>query len=147
MLKTRTLTATLVLLLLPIAAAAQKRQACCPHYDLDAEKTIIGVVESYKHVRTAGARHSVAVLEGEDGIRYELRLGPTGFTKKAGIALESGDRVKVVCAPLKADWKPALNGLVQAVVRRIEVGGEQYLLRNAEGRPLWSAAAGGRRPT
>jgi hypothetical protein len=134
--------ALVVLLLLPVAAVqAQKRQACCPHYELDAEKTIAGVVESYDHPRSATGKHSVAVVEGKDGVRYELRLGPAGFAKKTGISLEKGDEVKVVCAPLKPDWKPGPTGLVQAVVRQIEVDGEQYELRNAEGRPLWSQAA------
>lgn len=125
--------------------SGQKSETCCPHYAIETEKTLEGTVESFETPRAPGGRHTIAILESADGVRYELRLGPWDFVKTTGLSLEAGDEVSVVAAPLEPEWKPSASGVVQAVVRNLSKDGTQYRLRDDEGRPLWSRSAGGRR--
>ena len=79
------------LLVLPAGLAAQKRQACCPHYELEAEKTMMGCRRELRvPARPGGAAQR---RRGRGGGRHPVRApARTGEVREEDRPLDDGRR-------------------------------------------------------
>jgi hypothetical protein len=110
-------------------------------YDVKAETTVKGTVESVETVSGPGARgrrslggtHLVVKTEKE---ALAVHVGPTAYLAEQKIAVAKGDAVEILGS------RSTINGEPVLIARQIRKGGATWTLRDASGRPLWS---GGRR--
>jgi hypothetical protein len=123
-----------------LAQPGQGRRQGTPVYDTKTEATLNGTIEAVETIEPAGrsGRRSV----GGTHLTFktatetlEVHLGPTGFLKEKKIAVAKGDEIELLGSRVSIDGEPVI------LVREIKKGTETWTLRDASGRPLWSARA------
>ncbi len=108
--------AFLVLIILAVCYKGDLARAQC----LPQEKVLI-------KGRLVEIKHPIAVVIGDDGKRYPVRLGPYWYWKKRGYKLRSGERVHIL--GLKK------GKLIFPII--IKTKGQKFLIRDECGIPLW----------
>ena len=106
-------------------------------YDVKAETTITGTVESVENITGAGGRgrrgmggtHLVVKTEKES---VAVHVGPTAYLAEKGITLAKGDSLEILGSRVTVDNEAVL------IVRQIKKGDKTWTLRDASGRPAWS---------
>lgn len=131
-------------LLMVCNAAWAQKQACCPKYEVSAEKVIKGMIEEV--VEKIGQAHvrglHLMVRAGEDVTDgkqlYDVHVGPLRYVDKQGFKFAAGDLVEIICAPVHA-WPGEGEDLevLEVVAREVRLGDEVIHLRAEDGRPLW----------
>jgi hypothetical protein len=119
------------LLLLTLVAVAQKSTG--PKYDPASETTLKGVVDDVKEVPNsfAGEAGVHVLLKTSDGI-IEVLIAPVGFLKDMDITFAKGEELKIIGAKVNKDG----NALVLA--REITQNGNEFVVRDKQGVPVWS---------
>lgn len=120
-----------------MAQTTPSGQRGSPMYDLKAETTITGTVESVDTMngmegqgrRSMGGTHLVVKTESET---IEVHVGPTAYLIEKGIRLAKGDMLEIVGSRVIIDKEPVV------IAKQIKKGDNTWTLRDASGRPLWS---------
>jgi hypothetical protein len=108
-----------------------------PRYDVKAETTITGTVESVENITGTGGRgrrgmggtHLVVKTEKDS---VEVHVGPTAYLAEKGITLAKGDRLEILGSRVTIDDETVL------IARQITKAGNTWTLRDGSGRPAWS---------
>ncbi len=125
------------------AALAQGRPANAPRYDLKTEVTLNGSVEAVEPVTPAGSGRGWRGLGGthitlrtESAEAVQVHLGPTAYLAEQQLAVQMGDRVRVVGSRI------TLDGDSVVIAREVTKGGRTWTLRDGSGLPLWRGGRG-----
>jgi hypothetical protein len=108
-----------------------------PMYDVKAETTITGTVESLENITGTGGRgrrgmggtHLVLRIDKET---VEVHVGPTAYLAEKGLTIAKGDRLEILGSQVTVDKESVL------IARQIKKGDKTWTLRDASGRPAWS---------
>jgi hypothetical protein len=122
--------------LLPVSPAVAQHpggMARMPMYDTKTEVTLKGTVDDVMTMSGMGpgmmpGMHLMLKTEKET---LEVHLGPTAFLTEKKVDLKKGDAIEVVGARVKIGDSDAL------LAREIRKGEASWVLRDANGRPLW----------
>lgn len=123
-----------------VSAGAQSAPAGrqgSPNYDVKAETTITGTVESLENItgtggrggRAPGGTHLVVKTKKES---VEVHVGPTAYLAERGITLAKGETLEILGSRVTVDTETVL------IARQIKKGDNTWTLRDASGRPAWS---------
>lgn len=120
-----------------LAQTPQPGRQGSPNYDVKAETTITGTVETVETIAGSGGRG----LQGQGGTHLvvktgteslEVHVGPTAYLAEKQIAITKGDAVEILGSRVTIDGEPVL------LARQIRKGDDTWTLRDASGRPLWA---------
>lgn len=125
--------AALLLVALPLAAQPAPRRGPMPMYDLDAEITLRGTVESLEEVEAPNGGKGIHLKLSVEGRSRDIHVGPAAFLQQEGFAFTVGDELEVTAAPCPMDDEGEA-----LMPRRIVHGDETLVLRDERGVPLWS---------
>ena len=123
-----------------LAHSGQGRRQGPPVYDTKTEVTLRGTIEAVETIDPAGrsGRYSL----GGTHLTFktatetlEVHLGPTAFLKEKKVALAKGDEIELLGSRVTLDGEQVI------LVREVRKGTDTWTLRDASGRPLWSARA------
>jgi hypothetical protein len=129
--------AALVVGVMSIASAQTGRRGS-PMYEVKTETTITGTVESIETITGPGGRGrrglggTHLIVKTKAGT-VEVHVGPTAYVTEHKITLAKGDTVEILGSRVTIDDEPVL------LARQITKGTDEWTLRDASGRPLWSA--------
>jgi hypothetical protein len=119
-------------LMLTAVAFAQKKPAGL-RYDPASETTLKGVVDDVKEVPNSFAGESGlhVMLKTSDGT-VEVQVAPVSFLKDMEITFAKGEELKIIGAKVIKDGSPLV------LARDITRNGNEFVLRDKEGAPVWT---------
>jgi hypothetical protein len=121
----------LCLLLVPVAAAAQKPAG--PKYDVATETTLKGVVEEVKEVpNSCLGETGVHVILKTDTGPVEVQIAPVDFLKFMEVTFAKGDQLQIVGSKVTVADSP----LVMA--RSVTRNNNEVVVRDKQGAPVWT---------
>jgi DNA/RNA endonuclease YhcR with UshA esterase domain len=123
-----------LLLLAAWASAAQKpANGAVPKYDRSTEAVFKGTVEEVKDRQcpVSGGRGSHLILKLADGSSIEVHLSLTRFVNQYELTFQKGDALEVTGVKVK------FEGVDTIFARKIKRGGDEFLFRDNDGKPLW----------
>jgi hypothetical protein len=115
------------------ASATQAGKEAIPQYNPAQEKTFVGTVDEVRdrECPVSGGMGSHVVLKLEDGQTIEVHLAKSSFVKRYDLKLAKGERVEVMGVKVK------FEGVDTIFAREIERGGDLYMFRDTNGKPIW----------
>ncbi len=128
----------IVLLVTATALWGQKSASLGPKYNLANETTIKGTVEDLKVV--PGAMEGIHLVVKTDTETLLVHVAPEKFLKEMDSQFAKGDQVEVVGSKIKAE-----DGTDELLARQIVKSGNQLLLRDKKGIPIWALWSPGRK--
>ncbi len=128
----------IVLLVTATALWGQKSASLGPKYNLANETTIKGTVEDLKVV--PGAMEGIHLVVKTDTETLLVHVAPEKFLKEMDSQFAKGDQVEVVGSKIKAE-----DGTDELLARQIVKSGNQLLLRDKKGTPIWALWSPGRK--
>lgn len=102
-----------------------------PKYDVANETKIEGTVEDIKVV--PGALEGVHLLLKSGTETLFVHVAPDKFLKEMDSEFAKGDQVQVVACKIKAE-----DGSDEYLARQVTKNGNQLLLRDNKGKPIWA---------
>ena len=134
---TTVLALTVLILFVPVTAAAQTALPASPKYNLATETLIKGKVVSIhdRQCPVSGTIGSHFMLEAADGTVYEVHLAPSKFVKTFDMLFSPGNSVEVLGDKLVFQGKNAI--LAREIKRGHGQGFETFVFRDKKGNPLW----------
>lgn len=97
--------------------------------DVELEGTITRV---NRDSEVGGGEHISVVVEGEDGARHMVVLGPSWYVMGGNAAPMRGDEVSIM------GYRPARSGNDRVIAREATIDGESIALRSDDGTAEWS---------
>lgn len=98
-------------------------------WDKDEVVKVSGTIKS--------VNHPVAVINGNDGKEYELRMGPVWFWKNNDYKLQTGEKIEISGEIENDNGKSYLYPFV------INQNGKEITLADEDGVPVWSRGGRG----
>lgn len=126
----KTLFALSVILLLAVSAIAQKPAA---KYDSGSEATIKGTVQEVREVPKScmGETGLHLILTTEAGA-LEVQIAPVEFLKVMDVTFAKGEKLDIIGS------KVTLDGTPLVLARQINQNGNQIVVRDKKGEPVWT---------
>lgn len=122
----------MLLLVTAILASAQGGAPGTRNYDPKTETTVSGTVQQVQqHPGQRGGTGTDLVIQTQHGA-VNVYLGPTAFLSQQGFAFAKGDTLEVTGS------KVTRNGQEGIIAREVKQSGETLVLRDANGKPVWS---------
>ena len=128
----------IVLLVTATALWGQKSANLGPKYNLANETTIKGTVEDLKVV--PGAMEGIHLVLKNETETILVHVAPEKFLKEMDSQFAKGDQVEVIGSKIKAE-----DGTDELLARQIVKSGNQLLLRDKKGTPIWALWSPGRK--
>lgn len=128
----------IVLLVTATALWGQKSASLGPKYNLASETTIKGTVEDLKVV--PGAMEGIHLLLKNDAETILVHVAPEKFLKEMDSQFAKGDQLEVIGSKIKAE-----DGTDELLARQIVKSGNQLLLRDKKGTPIWALWSPGKK--
>ena len=128
----------IVLLVTATALWGQKSGSLGPKYNLANETTIKGTVEDLKVV--PGAMEGIHLVVKNETETILVHVAPEKFLKEMDSQFAKGDQVEVMGSKIKAE-----DGTDELLARQIVKSGNQLLLRDKKGTPIWALWSPGRK--
>jgi hypothetical protein len=121
------LAAALIFLFSPTVVSAPLDKPNAPPYDVDNERTFVGMV-----ARSAHAVEGVMYLSLQmPNSTMEVEIGPRGFIENSGFALKIGENVTVIGVPA------TVGGREVVLAREISCSRATFAIRDRNGIPMW----------
>jgi hypothetical protein len=109
----------------------QDEVCCWSHYDVDAERSVVGVVERIDERAQLGRMGVHLDLRTDEEI-VTIHVAPWSFLREIGLSsIARGDRLEIVGAPVRSAPTPTV------LAREIKMNDHTFTLRNKQGQPLW----------
>jgi DNA/RNA endonuclease YhcR with UshA esterase domain len=124
----------LTVFLTSLLAAAQKPASePVPKYDKSTEAVFKGTVEEIRNRQcpVTGGMGSHLILRQNDGSLIEVHLALTKFIRQYDLVFQQGDVLEVTGVKVK------FEGVDTIFARKIKRGGDEFLFRDNDGKPLW----------
>jgi hypothetical protein len=104
-----------------------------PKYDPKTEAVFKGTVQEVtdRQCPVSGGMGSHVVLKLEDGTTIEVHLATTKFVKEYELVFNVGDQLEVTGS------KVVLEGVETIFAREVKRGGDVYVFRDKDGKPVW----------
>jgi hypothetical protein len=113
--------------------ASQHSGSAVPKYDSAQERSFTGSVENFSdhECPVSGGLGSHVTIKLESGQTIEVHLARSSFVKRYDLKLAKGERVEVIGVKLK------FEGVDTIFAREIKRGGDLYMFRDTNGKPIW----------
>jgi len=121
-------------ILLASTAQAQVRQGTHAHpygYAPTREVTIHGAVDKVVLVGRGFEEGVHLVVKADNGVAYDVRLGPSWYLAEKQFVFTAGENVKITGRALAGATQPVL------IARKVTCPDGTLVLRNARGERLW----------
>ena len=128
----------IVLLVTATMLWGQKSANLGPKYNSASEATIKGTVEDIKVV--PGAMEGIHLVVKNDTETILVHVAPEKFLKEMDSQFAKGDQVEVIGSKIKAE-----DGTDELLAKQIEKSGNQLLLRDKKGTPIWAVWSPGKK--
>jgi hypothetical protein len=123
----------LALLAATLASAAQDQKEPVPRYDKSQEQTFKGVVDDVRdrECPVSGGLGSHIMFKLNGGTVLEVHLAKTKFVKDYDLTFKKGDQLEIIGVKVK------FEGVDTIFAREIKSGGDLYMFRDKDGKPIW----------
>lgn len=121
----------IVLLVTATMLWGQKSASLGPKYNAANETTVKGTVEETKVV--PGAMEGIHLFVKNETETILVHVAPEKFLKEMDSEFAKGDQVEVIGCKIKAE-----DGSDELLARQIVKSGNQLLLRDKKGTPIWA---------
>ena len=116
-----------------LAWAAQSPKEPIPKYDPAQERTFKGTIDAV-HDRAcpvSGGVGSHIMLKLDDRQILEVHLGNSSFVKEYDLTFAKGESLEVIGVQVKFEGSDTI------FAREIKRGGDLYMFRDKDGKPIW----------
>ena len=116
-----------------VVAQAQKSNQAVPKYDPAIEAVYKGTVDEVRNREcpVTGGMGAHVMLKMADGKAIEGHLATSKFVKSYDLAFNKGDQLEVTGAKVK------FEGVDTIFAREVKRGGDTFVFRDKEGKPIW----------
>ena len=128
----------IVLLVTATMLWGQKNTSLGPKYNAANETTIKGTVEDIKVV--PGAMEGIHLTLKNDTDTILVHVAPEKFLKEMDTEFAKGDQLEILGCKIKAE-----DGTDELLARQIVKSGNQLLLRDKKGTPIWALWSPGKK--